>query len=149
MMRVDDTLELIKVAHAGQVDKQGMPYEMHPVRVATYARQIMGRDYRPEIIHAALLHDVLEDTPMTVDQLLVTGYEPEVVEAVVILTRTKEESYSDYISRVAESRNKIAITVKLADLMDNTAVDRPIPKRLYRRYTLAMIALQPVLEELR
>ncbi len=102
-------------AHAGDVDKAGGPYVLHPIRV-------MLRLASPEERIAAVLHDVVEDTDWTLEGLLAEGFSPEVVEAVDALTRREEESYEEFVLRVA--RNPIGLRVKLADLEDNLDLTR-------------------------
>jgi (p)ppGpp synthase/HD superfamily hydrolase len=84
----------------------------------------------------ALLHDVLEDTPVT-HQGLLNLFAEDVVEAVVVLTRTEGEPYVDYIRRVA--RHEVASLVKVADLRDNLSTDPP--GDLGRRYEAALVYL--------
>jgi hypothetical protein len=74
----------------------------------------------------AVLHDVLEDTNLTVDDLLSSGVPRTVIDAVVVLTHRREDSYDQYIERVAE--NECARIVKLADLADNLANNQRLPR---------------------
>ena len=74
---------------------------------------------------AAVLHDVLEDTPVTVDELRAEGLPDDVIDAVIVLTRRDGTSYEDYIERVA--LNPIARDVKAADIADNLANNRRLP----------------------
>lgn len=120
---VEQTIEFIKMAHAHQVDLGGKPYWLHPVSV-------MNR-LGPHATHheklAALLHDVLEDTPWTAARLSERGYPVVVVNAVQLLTRPKDKgspTYMDYIWLLARSRNRIAIRVKIADNEDNSDPER-------------------------
>jgi hypothetical protein len=91
----------------------------------------------------AVLHDVIEDTPVTADELLRAGFGEQVVAAVLCVTHRKGESYADYVVRC--KADDIARRVKLADLADNTRLDRTIlrPDRLegdlarIRRYLLS------------
>jgi (p)ppGpp synthase/HD superfamily hydrolase len=100
------------IAHAGQFRKFGdeEPYVKHPERVAeiqpTNIQQIIG-----------WLHDVLEDTEWTAEDLLRCEFDPGVVEAILALTRRKDENYLDYMLRVRA--NGLAQEVKAADLLDN------------------------------
>ncbi len=106
---------IAKRAHHGQYDKGGHLYIRHPLQVALHVK---GRDCRA----VALLHDVLEDSVWTADDLLARGISPCVVEAVEVLTKREGEAYSDYLARV--KRNPIARTVKLADLAHNSDLRR-------------------------
>lgn len=101
--------------HYGQVDKGGAPYFLHPLRV-----MMKMKDY-PRMA-AAVLHDLVEDTFTTLDDLRRLGMPEEVVEAVDALTKRKGEDYEDYLKRV--EANEIARDVKLADLQDNMRLDR-------------------------
>lgn len=105
-------------AHAGQTDKAGRPYLDHPRRVAARVRATTND---PDAVAAAWLHDVVEDTPVTLDQLRELGFNTTVVEAVDALTRRAGEGDA-YYRRVAA--NDVARAVKQADLWDNTHPDR-------------------------
>ena len=101
-------------AHEGQVDKAGVPYVEHPVTVASYVDGEIAKA-------VALLHDVLEDTDATEEELR-EKFGDEVTDAVVVLTHAEGESYLDYVRRV--KRHPLARTVKLADLRHNMNLDR-------------------------
>lgn len=103
-------------AHNGQYDKAGEPYILHPLRV-----MLAGQTYEERIV--GVLHDVLEDTDVTLQALQEAGFSPEILEAVDTLTHRKHESYNDYITRIIESKG-IAVRVKLADLTDNSDLSR-------------------------
>ncbi len=107
-------LQIAKKAHAGQVDKADNDYILHPMTVASY----MDTDTEKAV---AYLHDVLEDTNITVDQLR-NQFPKEIVDAVIILTRNKDESYFEYIQRV--SKSKLAKKVKVEDLLHNLDITR-------------------------
>ncbi len=114
-------------AHEGQTDKAGKPYILHPLRVMLNVKGGI-----PEQC-AAVLHDVIEDTDITSDTLLKLGFSKEVVDAVVLLTRSKDEDYMEYVKRL--KANPIARAVKLADLSDNMDMSRipnPTEKDLAR-----------------
>lgn len=102
-------------AHAGQYDKSGFPYVFHPVHVA----EQMETEYE---ICTALLHDVVEDTDVTLEELRAKGIPEEILEAVDLLTHRKNVPYLDYIREI--KNNKLAAKVKLADLIHNSAPDR-------------------------
>ena len=106
---------LCKEKHLGQVDKEGKPYYLHPFAVA---RAVEGEEAKA----VAYLHDVVEDTDTTLDDLRLYGFTPEVVEAVGAITREEGEDYFDYIERVRG--NELARVVKLADLAHNTDPSR-------------------------
>ena len=102
-------------AHEGQVDKAGAPYVLHPLRMMLAVKT-------PEARMAAVLHDVVEDTQVTLEQLRAEGFSDAVVEAVEALTKREGEDYEAFIRRVAP--NPIAREVKLADLKDNSDLSR-------------------------
>jgi (p)ppGpp synthase/HD superfamily hydrolase len=135
---LSEAIALAAVAHSGQTDKSGQPYITHPIRV-------MMRCH-PHGLHAqmaAVLHDVVEDTWVTLDLLRTMGFSAEVVAAVDALTRRKgEESYPEYIRRC--SRDRLATLVKLADLEDNSDPARRFGDRfdtLLARYAEARSVL--------
>ena len=95
--------------HIGQADKGGGLYILHPLRVM---RQM---DSETEKI-VGMLHDVVEDTPITLQKLRQKGYSQEIVDALDCLTKREDESYEDFIERCKQ--NPIALKVKIADLED-------------------------------
>lgn len=108
-------MRVMYAAHAGQVDRAGVPYVFHPWHVA--------EEQRDELCTcAALLHDVLEDTAMTEQDLRRQDFPPEVVEAVCLLTRPEGMEYMAYVRRL--SGNPIARRVKIADLRHNSDLSR-------------------------
>ncbi|MNM71863.1 Bifunctional (p)ppGpp synthase/hydrolase relA [compost metagenome] len=104
-------------AHSGQFDKGGSPYILHPLRV------MLSLDNDEDRI-VGILHDVLEDTSITLQHLEDNGFlgEIEILDALVSITRKSNESYKDFILRV--KLNPIALRVKLADLRDNMNISR-------------------------
>lgn len=127
-------------AHDGQLDKAGSPYIGHVRRVASYVDP--SDEYA---IAAALLHDTIEDTPITAADLAAAGMPAEVVAAVQVLTRHNASSPEDYYARIGH--DPLAREVKLADLADNTdprrlAVLMPQQRaKLTRKYHAAYQAL--------
>lgn len=111
--------------HAGQTDKAGAPYLGHLIRVSQHLRRLFPDTSLAER-HAAWLHDVLEDTAATADDLRAFGYAEEVIAIVEAVTRRQGEqrSYADWIETIAEHAPTGAIRVKLADLTDNSDPDR-------------------------
>ena len=101
-------------AHEGQSDKSGLPYVFHPFHVA----EQMDDEYS---VTAALLHDVIEDTELTVDELR-REFPGEICDALELLTKHIGEPYMDYIKRLA--KNPIAKKVKMADLLHNSDMSR-------------------------
>ena len=116
-------------AHKGQLDKGGNPYIEHPLYVASQVDTM-------ELKIVAVLHDTLEDSDMTANDLKKEGFPEKIVEAIVMLTHEDgdEEAYLDYIRRVA--MNTMAAIVKKADLMHNmdmSRIQKPTEKDLKRR----------------
>lgn len=103
-------LTLASVKHAAKKDKAGAPYMLHVIRV------MMGVETQHDQI-VALLHDLLEDTDVTKNDLLDFGFNEDTVKQVELLTRRGDEDYMDYIKRL--SVDDSAIRVKLSDLFDN------------------------------
>jgi len=118
-------LEIAEQAHAGQFDKGGTPYINHPQAVAAN----FDDEYR---YAAALLHDVVEDTPITLEELQSRGVPVPVVEAVAVLTKRKGEPYRAYLERL--KANPIARDVKKADLQHNCQLSR-IPNPTTKDYS--------------
>ena len=103
-------------AHRGQLDKTGVPYIFHPFHVA----ETMTNE---AAVITALLHDVIEDTDLTLDDLAREGFdEDNILTALSLLTHNPAEDYMDYISRL--STCPLALQVKLGDLRHNSDVTR-------------------------
>lgn len=123
-------------AHSGQKDKADSPYILHPLRV------MQNMDTESEMI-VAVLHDVLEDTEITADDLRNNSFSEEILDAVQMLTKQEGEEYQEFIERIKQ--NPIARKVKLADIEDNMDIKRfkspeyPTEKDIERlkRYYLA------------
>ena len=142
---LEHAIQLAVQCHAGQVDKGGAPYILHPLSVM---RAVDG--YKTKI--AAVLHDVSEDTGIRPSSLEAAGFPLVSVIAIEILTHPRGEPYTDYIERV--SQNRMATIVKVADLLDNMDFNRikaPLTEddevRL-DKYTRAFRMLQPVASKL-
>ncbi len=115
MADLEDAIALAVQAHRGQKDRAGAPYILHPLRV-------MFRVETDAEKMAAVLHDVVEDTGWSLDDLRVEGFPEEVVAAVDHLTRRDGEGYDDFVRRAAA--HPVARRVKIADLEDNMDVRR-------------------------
>ena len=117
MATIERALQVAARAHEGQRDKEGLPYILHPLRVMAgvegEAAQVV-----------AVLHDVVEDTPVTFDELANMGFSDEVLRALRLVTHAKTTPYADYV--VAAKANPIARQVKLSDLRDNSRLDRTL-----------------------
>ncbi len=108
-------IKLCFVAHKDQVDKSDLPYVFHPFHLA---EQMKTEDTAV----VALLHDVVEDTDYTLDDLRGMDYPPQVIEALGLLTHDKTVPYLEYVAAIKE--NPIARAVKLADLRHNSDMSR-------------------------
>lgn len=115
MSTIEKAIIIAANAHAGQVDKAGQPYIYHPLRV------MMSLD-TPEEKMAAVLHDVIEDSELTLEDLRVSGFSEQVIQAVESVTKREGENYEDFVERA--SHNAIGKKVKLADLKDNCDLSR-------------------------
>ena len=115
MATLEKAIEIAARAHTGQVDKAGQPYILHPIQVML---RVQGEDARI----AAVLHDVVEDSEVTIDDLRVEGFSSVVLEAVAALTKQKGETRIEAAFRAAE--NEIARIVKLADNAENMDLSR-------------------------
>jgi (p)ppGpp synthase/HD superfamily hydrolase len=135
-----DTFAFMKEAHHGQLDKSGKPYWQHPLRVMYR----LGEHATEAERHAALLHDVIEDCPVTYDDLRARGYSEEVIEIVRLVSKDPRDgmTYRQWTTAIAESGNVQAMRVKLADLADNMSPARlkslpPEMRGIDRRYRMA------------
>ncbi len=120
-------LALATVKHAGQLDKGGDPYVMHVIRVMQGVND-------PEEKIVALLHDVIEDTDFTMEDLTDFGFPEEIVHGINLLTRDPAEGYMEYIKKL--SGDLRAVNVKLSDLNDNQNHSRlksPMTQKDYDR----------------
>jgi (p)ppGpp synthase/HD superfamily hydrolase len=142
MIYTDKTKKAIKLcyeAHAGQVDKSGLPYVHHPLHLAEQM------DDETSTV-AALLHDIVEDTRYTFADLENMGFGDEVLDALRLLTHDDSVPYLDYVREIA--KNPVAKKVKLADLAHNSDLSRlnhePTEKDLerVRKYQKAREILQ-------
>ncbi len=118
MIYTEQTKKALKLcfeAHKEQLDESGMPYVFHPFHVAEEMND-------EETTIVALLHDVIEDTDYTLDDLRNMGFSNKVVEAVEVMTHLPEVSYEDYLRNIR--RNPIAKKVKLADVRHNSDLTR-------------------------
>lgn len=113
--KIKKALEIAFDAHKDQVDKAGLPYIYHPFYLAT---QMETEDS----IIVALLHDVVEDSHYTFEEIESFGFSPSIISALRLLTHEDSEDYIAYIHRVKE--NELARIVKLADLKHNSDVSR-------------------------
>ena len=138
---LERAIEIAARTHAGQTDKGGAPYILHPLRVmlrvAPGAQQIV-----------AVLHDVVEDSDVTFEDLEREGFAAEVISGLRAVTKVEGESYEDFVARAA--RDPVGKAVKLADLMENSDLSRiaqPSQKDLERvakyRRAIAYLSARP------
>lgn len=119
MSNLQRALEIAVESHKNQKQKDGTPYALHPIRLS------MSLQTEEEKI-VAMLHDVVEDTDWTFEDLVGEGFSENVIEALRLLTHTDGSPYEDYVERLAS--NPLAKVVKIADLADNMDLKRiPAP----------------------
>jgi hypothetical protein len=119
MATLEKAIELAARYHAGQRDLAGKPYITHPLRVMLLVQE-QGGGEDAQIV--AVLHDALEDTKLTAADLRREGFSEAIVAAVESVTHARSEPYADYVVRVG--RSEVGRLVKLADLADNSRLDR-------------------------
>lgn len=137
MPNIEDAIQLALHTHRGQTDKGDHAYILHPLRVLSSVSEDTAQ-------LAAVLHDVVEDGEVTLNDLRKAGYPGQVVKAVDALTKRQGETYEAFIKRLKP--NRLARTVKLADLKDNMNLSRiPNPSKSdlarLKRYRAAWTAL--------
>jgi (p)ppGpp synthase/HD superfamily hydrolase len=137
-------IRIAVTAHAGVMDKAGVPYILHPLRIMGGAKTV-----KEKIV--GVLHDTVEDTDewsllnVTLDYLRDEGFPEEIIEAVDSVTHRKDESYEDYIQRA--KKNVIGRKIKILDLRDNSDIFRlhdvqEKHLRQMKRYHAAMMELR-------
>lgn len=102
-------------AHKDQTDKSGIPYVFHPIHLA---EQMQDEDTTV----VALLHDVVEDTDYTIEDIAALGFSERVIAAIALMTHAENVPYMDYVAKI--KKNPIAKAVKLADLAHNSDITR-------------------------
>ena len=112
---LEKAIKIAVSAHEGQRQKDGTPYILHPIH-------LMQQLSDPAARIAAVLHDVVEDTAVSLEELRSAGMPAEVMEALRLLTHEEGMPYADYIRRIAQ--NALARQVKMADLSHNMDVRR-------------------------
>lgn len=131
-------LKLCFEAHKAQLDKSGMPYVFHPFHLAEQMK-----DENTTIV--ALLHDIIEDTDYTFNDLIAMGFDGAIIEAIKLMTHEEGVPYMDYVEKIKS--NPIAREVKLADLRHNSdlsRLDAPTEKDKMRveKYRKAIVLLE-------
>lgn len=115
-MLINKAIETAAKIHDNQIDKAGQPYIYHPLRVMMYAE---GDE---NVKCTAVLHDVMEDSDMTENDIKDLGFGDEIITALKLLTRNEGQDYFEYVKNLKV--NPIAKAVKLADLKDNMDISR-------------------------
>lgn len=139
MNTIDIALRIATAAHAGQLDRDGYPAILHPLTVG-----LMGHTDEEKM--AGFLHDVVEDTSVTFDNLIEEGIPKGVVNAIRLLTHGKESDYYDYIQGIIESGNPIALQVKYNDLKHNFERGKAHPD-LQQKHGKALEMVKAAIEE--
>lgn len=136
-------------AHSGQKRMDGTPYISHPIRVMARVGEYM-QDIRPQIV--AILHDVIEDTDVSLQDLSERGFSNEILTALDAVTKRKGEKYNEFVERIIKA-GELAVVVKLADIADNlsdqSTLDPDDAEYFTRKYVPARERLQEALSGLR
>ncbi|MBQ4558628.1 MAG: bifunctional (p)ppGpp synthetase/guanosine-3',5'-bis(diphosphate) 3'-pyrophosphohydrolase [Clostridia bacterium] len=112
---INKALRLCFDAHINQVDKSGVPYVFHPIHLAEQMDDEIS-------IICALLHDVVEDTKYTFEDIRNLGFSEDVIDILKLLTHDKDTPYLEYVKQI--TTNKIALKIKLADIKHNSDLTR-------------------------
>ena len=110
LSKLDQAISVATKAHFGQVDKSGQPYILHPLR-------LMFRFEAEVEMIVAVMHDVIEDSDFTYEDLKNIGFSNDVMEALDCLTKRENEDYERFILRA--SKNSLARKIKIEDIKDN------------------------------
>src|SRR3989338_258253 len=138
--RLEEAIGIATAAHKGQVDKAGKPYILHSLRVMLKMPSI-------ELMIIAVLHDGIEDSTLTYEDLRQKGFSATIISAVEALTKREGETYEVFISRV--KTNMLARSVKIADIEDNldiTRIAQPSSRDYERleKYKKALLVLNEI-----
>ena len=126
MSTLEKAIALAATQHAGQLDKGGQPYILHPLR-------LMLQFSNPTLQIIAVLHDILEDTSTTTEDLEALGFSAKIIPAIQALTKQTGESRLEAAKRTA--LNPLATQVKYVDVLDNmnlTRINNPTPRDFAR-----------------
>ena len=115
MSTLEKAIALAATQHAGQLDKGGQPYILHPLR-------LMLQFSNPTLQIIAVLHDILEDTATTAEDLKALGFSAEIIQAIQALTKQTGESRLEAARRT--TLNPLATQVKYVDVLDNMNLSR-------------------------
>ena len=149
MPTIEETIAFIQQAHAGQTDRAGLPYALHPLAVM----RRLPADADDAVRLAALLHDVIEDTAYTRQDLAGMGYSKRTLDAVEWVTHKEGDtrSYAEKIDAIIAGGNRDALLVKFADMSENAdparlaLLDAETRDRLTRKYAAPLEALRKAL----
>ena len=140
MITVEDALRIAVDAHNGQKDLDGNPVILHPIAVG------LAGNNREEII-GGFLHDVVEDTEFTFNDLLARGVDKTIVETLQLLTHSKDISYDEYVQRIVTSGNSIAIHIKYNDLKHNLKRGRADGHwKIVAKHEKALAIIEPLIK---
>lgn len=139
-------IELITTAHAGQFDKGGKPYHLHPISVM----KRLPTDVSDDVKIAALFHDLFEDTSITASTLRSLDYNENIITMVNLVSRKPGLTYMEFIQSIVDSGNRGAIIIKIADNEDNSDPDRiaqlpPEQQGIVKRYAKSLKLLRAAL----
>ena len=150
VLKSEAAVKLAVKLHEGMTDKYGNPYFEHLERVANRVRDmefecVNETSLIDDYITAAYLHDTVEDTEASLEDIEF-DFGLTIAESVNLLTRKKDESYSDYVGNIKRAAattvaGKIARVVKLADLLDHLMGPTPCPPTLIKRYEKSLYVL--------
>lgn len=115
MTLLERAIAIALESHQGQIDKAGKSYILHPLRV------MLAMKAEQEMI-VAVLHDAVEDSNVTLEDLKLQGFPSEIIDAIACIAKRSGEPYFDYIQRIM--KNPLASRVKIADLLDNMNLQR-------------------------
>ncbi len=127
---LDDALAIVVSKFQGIVDKAGQPYLLHCLRVMQGVNDPLAKQ-------VAVMHDLVEDTDVTFDDLRKQGFADSVIDALQLVTHVTSDSYADYVVRLKS--NELARQVKLSDLRDNYSLDRVAYRESHREQDAARI----------
>lgn len=145
MNRIDSAIQLAVQAHFGQKDKIGQPVILHPLTVML---TVQPANESNQIV--SVLHDVLEDTEYSIDQITSqVSLTDREIEALNLLNHKKGDPYVNYVRHIKTSSNDIAVSVKLADIKHNAMrghelLPKDVGDRLKKKYEKAMAILTEV-----
>lgn len=139
MNYVDTALKIAVEGHAGQTDRGGEAYILHPLTVGLKGKTDEERA-------TGFLHDVLEDTHFTEDDLKKAGIPTSIIEALKLLTHDKSTPYFDYVQRIIDSNNPLALRVKFNDVTHNFERGKAYPD-LQKKHGIALEMVSAAIAE--